>query len=238
MSIRKKLNETVGKIPYVGKALTKEIGIKEIGAMAIGAYMALINAVPALAADATVEVVSGADADSNVSTTIDTKLSGEIAKRANFFLRNRTSVGDDRIVNSFTSIDLSYVLGHGFDVVGETQYTAGAELDPRLGLQYFRDLGRGITAYALLTRNFSENPNTELTTVLGYARNLKGEWKLAGRWEQVVNISDRGYNYDLTRLRLGIGRGRFTAGPAADISGVFSGERPAYVLGGFVSVKF
>ncbi|PIN86837.1 hypothetical protein COV19_02425 [Candidatus Woesearchaeota archaeon CG10_big_fil_rev_8_21_14_0_10_44_13] len=212
--------------------------IKKIGMMAIGVYIALINAIPAKAADATVEIVSGADANSNVSTTIDTKLSGEIAKRANFFLRNRTTLDDSRMVGSFTSVDLSYALGKGFDAVAETQYVPGSELDARLGIQYFREAGKNLTAYALITRNFSENPNTEFTGVLGYTKGIGGKWKLAGRMEEVVNMTDNSYNYDLTRMRLGIGRGKFTIGPAADISGIGSGKRPTYVLGGFASVKF
>jgi len=238
MTIRKKLNKTAEKMPYVGKVLTKDISIKDIGIVGIGAYMALLNINPALGANATAEVVSGADANSNVSTTIDTKLSGEIAKRTNFFLRNRTSVRDDRTVDSFTVIDLSYALGHGFDAVAETQYAPGAELDSRLGIQYFREIGKNFTAYALVTRNFNENPNTELTGVLGYSKDINGKWKFVGRIEEVVNIADANYNYDLTRLRLGAGRGKFTIGPATDISEVGSGKKSTYMIGGSIGVKF
>lgn len=52
MSLRKKLNETVEKMPYIGKALAKEVGIKEIGTLGIAGYMALVNAIPSLAAEA------------------------------------------------------------------------------------------------------------------------------------------------------------------------------------------
>lgn len=238
MKIRKTINEKVGKLPYVGKALTSEIGMKEIGVTAIGAYMTLVSAMPALAADGSVEVISGVDGDNYASTTIDAKLSGEIAARTNFFLRNRISIDHESQTDSFTLIDLTYALGKGFDAVQETQFTAGAEMDPRLGIQYFRDIGRGFTAYALITRNFDENPNTELTTILGYEHDLKGNWKLMGKWEQIVNISDEVYNYDTARLRLGISKGKFTIGPAADISGIGSKEEPSYNVGGFVAVKF
>lgn len=237
MSLRKKLNETAEKIPYVGDVLAREIGIKEIGVAALGAYMVLVSAAPALAADASVELVSGVDADNYTHTTIDAKLSGELAKRTGIFLRNRTGIDSESMVNSFTCIDLTYALGKGFDAVGETQFSAGAEIDPRLGVQYFHKFRNGITTYALVTRNFNDDPNTELTGVLGYSGILKGEWKLMGRWEEIINIGDETYNYDTTRLRLGINRGRFSFGPALDISGIGSGERPTYIPGGFVQVK-
>lgn len=51
MKLREKLNENVEKIPGIGKLLTKEVGIKEIGILAIGAYMTLISALPASASD-------------------------------------------------------------------------------------------------------------------------------------------------------------------------------------------
>jgi len=49
MKLREKLNENAEKIPGIGRILTKEVGIKELGTLAIGVYMALVNAVPALA---------------------------------------------------------------------------------------------------------------------------------------------------------------------------------------------
>ncbi|MFC1732040.1 hypothetical protein ACFL6I_17115 [candidate division KSB1 bacterium] len=242
MKLIETLNEKVGKIPYVGKALTKEISVKDAvvaaGVTAIAGYMALVNAVSTLAVDGSVEIVSGVDNENYALTTIDAKLGGEIADRTNFFLRNRTTMDHDNMVDSFTLIDLSYNLGKGLDAVGEMQFVPGAETDYRLGMQYFHKFKKGVTAYALLTRNFTEEPNTELTTVLGYSRDIKGEWKLVGRVEGIINMADTCYNYDLTRLRLGIGKGRFLIGPAADISGLGSGEEPAYTAGGFVAVKF
>lgn len=52
MSLREKLNQTVEKAPCLGKALTREVSIKELGIAAIGTCMAFINAIPSLAAEA------------------------------------------------------------------------------------------------------------------------------------------------------------------------------------------
>src|SRR3989344_1879370 len=87
MAIRKKLNETVGKIPCIGDMLTTEVSAKGIAGFVIGSYMALVNAVPALAANVTVEGVSGED-----TGTLDTKVSGTIPGNIGYFFRNRTSI--------------------------------------------------------------------------------------------------------------------------------------------------
>jgi len=234
MPIRKKLNEVVGKIPCIGDILTTEVNSRGLAGLALGSYMALVNAVPALAANVTLEAVSGEQ-----TGTLDTKVSGTLPIKIGYFFRNRTSVNyeTDNQVGSFSLLDLTYPLVKGFDFVAEGQFTNGMPFDPRLGVQYFKGFKSGITAYALVTRNFSENPNTELTTVLGYTRDIDGKLKLVGRWEEIINIGDENYNYDTSRLRLGIGNGQVTVGPALDIFGIGSGERPTYAPGVFVQVK-
>lgn len=207
---------------------------KKIGIMAIGAYMALVNAVPVLAANVTVEGISGED-----SGTLDTKVSGTIPGNIGYFFRNRASVDyeNDNQVDSFSSLDITYPLGRGFDAVAEGQFTNGLPFDPRLGVQYFKDFKNGLTAYALITRDFNENPNTELTTVLGYSKDINGQWKLVGRWEEIINIGDETNNYDTTRLRLGIGKSGVVIGPSLDISDIGSEQGPEYFPGGFIQVK-
>lgn len=198
------------------------------------ASIAAAGSCPAKAANVAVEAVSG----ENIGT-LDTKVSGTLPGNVGYFCRNRTSVDYDADNNTsgFSLVDLTYPLGLGFDVVAENQFPDGASFDPRLGVQYFHDLDNGLTFYAMVTRDFNENPNTELTIVLGYIGDINGKLKLTGRWEQIENMGDKSYNYDLTRLRLGIGNDNITIGPALDISGVGSGARPTYAPGGFVQVK-
>ena len=47
MSIRKKLNDTMGRIPYLGNVLTTEINKKSLVVLAFGGYMTISSA-PAL----------------------------------------------------------------------------------------------------------------------------------------------------------------------------------------------
>ena len=135
------------------------------------AYLAAASLSPAKAANITLEAVSGEQ-----SGTLDTKINGTIPSNVGYFFRNRTSVDykTDNNVSSFSLLDISYPLGKGFDLVAEGQLPDGMPFDPRLGVQYFRGFDNGLTFYALLTRDFNENPNTELTTVLGYTRDING----------------------------------------------------------------
>lgn len=198
------------------------------------AYLVVGALNPAKAANVTIEAVSGED-----SGTLDTKISGNLPFKIGYFFRNRTSLNyeADNGVSAFSLLDITYPLGKGFDFVAEGQFATGASFDPRLGVQYFKGFKNGITAYALVTRNFNENPNTELTTVFGYTRDINGKLKLVGRIEEVVNIGDKIYNFDITRLRLGIGNGQVTIGPALDIFGIGSEQGPQYFPGGFITVK-
>ena len=198
------------------------------------AYLAVASRSPVNAANITVEAVSGED-----TGTLDTKVSGTISGNIGYFFRNRTSVDyeSDNQVDSFSLLDITYPLGKGFDFVAEDQFTSGMPFDPRLGMQYFKDFKNGLSAYALITRNFNENPNTELTTILGYSKDLDGKWKLVGRWEELINIGDKNYNFDATRLRLGIGINDIVIGPSLDISDIGSEQGPEYFPGGFMTVK-
>lgn len=198
------------------------------------AYLAAASLNPAKAANATVEAVSG-----EKTGTLDTKVSGTMPGKIGYFLRNRTNIDyqADNNVSEFSLVDLTYPLGKGFDLVAEGQFSCGVPFDSRLGVQYFKNLGEGITFYGAVTRNLDENPNTELTTVLGYSKDINGKLKLMGRWEEIINVGDKTYNYDISRLRLGIGNDDIMIGPALDISGVGSGERPTYVPGAFIQIK-
>ena len=197
----------------------------------------LYLASPSKAADVTVEAVATQD-----TATLDTKISGSLAPRFKYFCRNRTGVtyqndAGNNQVGSFTVVDLISVLGKGFDFLGEMQLPSGMEMDPRLGIQYFKKF-KNTSEYFLVTRDFKGNPNTEITNVIGLNLKLKGDWTLMGRWEEIVNLGDENYNFDLARLRLGAGYKKFAFGPAADISGIASGQKPNYQIGGFVQVKF
>lgn len=197
-------------------------------------YVVASSLNPAKAENITGEVVSG-----NQVGTLDTKINGTIYGNVGYFFRNRTNINyeNDNKTDSFSLLDITYPLRKGFDAVAEGQFQNGQPFDPRLGAQYFKNFNNGLSVYALITRNFNRNPNTEFTTVLGYTKNFDDKWKLVGRLEEIINIGDKNYNYDVTRLRLGIGKNEIIIGPSLDISGIESKEGPKYAPGGFITVK-
>ena len=164
------------------------------------------------------------------SMVLDTKSKGTLPYNIGYFMRNRTTLDyeNNNNANEFLNVDLTYPLGRGADFVFENQFTAGKPYDPRLGVQYFKDFENGLTFYILVTRNWGALPNTEITPVIGYERSINPRLRFAGRLEECVNIGDKKYNFDLTRLRLGIGNKDFIMGPALDVSGIGSGKRPEY----------
>ncbi|MFC1732833.1 hypothetical protein ACFL6I_21230 [candidate division KSB1 bacterium] len=215
--------------------------IKKIGTAAIGTYMALVNAVPALAADASVEVMHGTNTTTQAQTaTVDAKVMGSLGDRFGYFGRliETVDMANENEVGTFALMDLSCRLGKGFDVVGETQFIPGMEPDLRAGIQYFKKFENGIAVYALATRNFTEMPNTELVGLVTFNHKLNENLGLTGSVESVVNIGDTAYNFDSTKVRAGINYKGLKIGPAANISGLGTDGEPEVTVGGFVAKEF
>lgn len=190
----------------------------------------------AKAADVSVEIMS-----TDKNAVLDTKVSGTICGKVGYFARNLTNVDytsePGSQVSSFSLADMIYPLGKGFDIVAELQLPSGAQADPRLGVQYIKEIGKGGSAYFLATRNFSEEPNTETLLILDYSRTLDDNWSLRTGLEHVLNISDKGYNFDWQKFRLGLENKGFGFGAAVESSSLYSGN-PEIRLGGFISKKF
>ena len=177
------------------------------------------------------------------SSTSDIKANGTIPGGIGFFTRNRQTLDyDSETVNPFSVIDVSYPLplGDGFDALVEGQFTAGDSPDKRFGIQYFKKFGEeGKTgsAYALVSKRFAMDPNTEIVVKGTYTPTLIGDLTLLTQWESALNLNGSDRNYAVQRVRAGLGYKGLSGGIGVDVSTSAEGETEAGI-GGFVSTSF
>ena len=231
MTIRQKLNDTVSQIPYVGEILTAEINPKQLGMAAMAATIALSPT--AVNAGGSVEAMAG-----HQSTTIDTKISTEIAPRTNLFLRQMTTADYEGNVSFFGLANLSYNIVGGLDVVGEVQAAPGMGVIPRLGAQYFGQFG-DFAVYALATVKTMENPDGEFVVNLGYTPKLSENISLLANLENLTSVGEAGHNFSVQRLRAGITvQEKYQLGLGADLTEVGNEGTLDHNLGGFAGITF
>jgi hypothetical protein len=167
--------------------------------------LALLTAGEAYAGSA--EVMAGTTA-----STLDAKLSGDIASHAGFFLRSRTTVGYDGTVSAFELADVTYSLGKGFDVVAEVQMTTS--VIPRAGVQYYH--GNDIVAvYGLVT---VDTHYAELTVFVQYTPKITEKMSGFAKLETIQDVGLDGYVWGTERARLGVGIKGYKVGLATDIT--------------------
>ncbi|MBT3814144.1 hypothetical protein HOE37_02110 [Candidatus Woesearchaeota archaeon] len=230
MNIRKKLNDTVSKIPYVGNALTTEINPKGLATAAMAAIMAL-SPTPATAGGS-VELMAG-----NEAVTLDAKLFGELAPKTNLLARTRLTTDYENNLAPFTLVDLSYHLIGGLDVVVEMQFTPTDGFVARPGVQYFSKWN-DFSLFALGTVNVDENPTGEIITLMQYTPKLSDALKLITQIETVTNFGELGHNFSVERLRLGLGVGDYQFGAAGDLIQIGDDGELGYNVGGFFKKEF
>ena len=118
MKIKEKLTEKVSSV-------------KNLATAALLAATIALSPTPATAGGS-VELMAG-----HQSTTLDTKVSTEVAEKTGLFIRQMTTSTPEGEVSYFGLADLSYKLVGGLDVVGEIQAAPGMGVIPRAGLQHF-----------------------------------------------------------------------------------------------------
>ena len=217
----------------------------KLAAALMTTYLTGMALLPAQAANVEVEAMHGNTYNGQTEnvTTLDTKVGSNI-RNLGYFFRNITTAdhteyedGADNNVNAFSLVDLTYPLGAGFDAVGEIQLPAGAPADPRAGLQFCKSAD-DVLVYALATRNFTADPNTELVGLFRYTPAIKDDLKIFGQVEAIVKIGDKDYNFDSTKVRLGIDKDGNRIGVAGQINGLGTGNEPEYGLGVFAGKEF
>ena len=231
MTIRQKLNDAVGRTPYVGEILTTEISAKGLATAALAATIAL-SPMPAKA-DGSVEAMAG-----HKATTIDLKVSGEVAPRTGLFVREITTTDYEGNVSAFGLIDLSYKVIGGLDVVGEVQAAPGMGVIPRIGAQYFGQFG-DLAIYALGTVKAGEHPDGEFVTVIGYAPKLAEGVNLLTSLENLTSVGESGHQFSVQRARVGVTLAdKYQIGVGADLTEVGNEGTLDANVGGFAGLKF
>jgi len=183
-------------------------------------------------AGGSVEVMGG-----QANTTLDVKLSGEVAPRTGIFVRNRTTVDYNNQVSPFTLADLTFNIAGGLDAVAEVQMAPGMGAVPRLGVQYFKAFG-DFSVYGLATGKARENPNAEMIVLLRYMPRLSERIKGFAQVEALSDIGRTGHEYSTQRIRLGLDISGYRLGAAADLVETGNKAAMSYNMGGFVSKNF
>ncbi len=230
MDIREKLNDAVSRIPYVGELLTTEISARRLATAAIAATIALSPM--AANAEGSAEAMVG-----HQTTTIDTKVSAEVAPRTNMFLRQMTTSDYSGDVSFFGLADLSYNVVGGLDVVAEVQAAPGMGVIPRVGAQYFGEVG-DLTLYVLGTVKAGEKPDGEFVTIIGYAPKLAEGVDLLTSVEDLTSVGKEGHNFSVQRLRLGVTLAdKYQIGVGADLTEIGDEGTLETSVGGFIGLK-
>ena len=119
------------------------------------------------------------------STTVDTKVGGNFTLRTGYFLRNRTTSNYQGEVSNFGLLDLSANIVGGLDAVLETQAAPGMGVIPRLGVQYFRQIG-DLSLYGIAT--ISPALDVEGLVSATYAPKLSENTSLLLSGENITNV--------------------------------------------------
>ena len=210
--------------------------LEKLRKVATGAAIlaALAGGVPsASAADGSVEVMAG-----HKATTLDLKVSGEIAPKTGLFLRDIETIGYDGTVSHFGLADLSYEIAGGVGAVAEIQVAPGMGVVPRIGAQYFGKFG-DLSAYVLGTIKTAEHPDGEFMASLRYAPEVAKDVKLPISIEALTSVGEEGHKFSTQKIRAGIELGgKYEVGAGVDLLEVGKDGILEYSAGGFAGIKF
>lgn len=204
--------------------------------LAVGAAMiaALVGGTPqSKAAEGSLEVMAG-----QVATTIDLKVSGQIAPKTGLFLRGITTADYDGDVSHFGLADVSYNIVDGLDAVAEVQLASGMGVVPRVGAQYFGKFG-DVSIYTLATVKAMENPDGEFVVNLGYTPKLTEEVRLLTNLENLTSVGAEGHQFSTQKVRTGLTfQEKYQVGAGIDLTELGPKGELTYSAGGFVGLKF
>ncbi len=202
---------------------------------ATGAAIAATLALSPMAARAegSLELMAG-----HQTTTLDTKISAEVAPKTGLFIRQMTTTDYEGEVSTFGLADVSYKVVGGLDVVGEVQAAPGMGIIPRVGAQYFGQLG-DLTLYVLGTVKAGEKPDGEFVTAIGYSPKLAEGVSLLTSMENLTSVGESGHQFSVQRLRAGVTLAeKYQIGVGADLTEVGNEGTLDTNVGGFAGLKF
>lgn len=172
------------------------------------------------------------------ATVLDTRFFGELGPYTGFFTRNITSVNYDGNVDPFTLVDLSYLLSKNIAIVAETQLSPDSGFVLRGGWQYAHSV-EPFTASFLSTIGVQEAPTLEWAGLFSYTRPLGKSYTFGSRLEFAVNVAGgEVYNFSAERARVGLRKGDYSFGLAANLLQVGPELENSSNLGLFVGKAF
>jgi hypothetical protein len=210
------------------------MGLKKVG-IAAAIVAALGGGVPkASAADGSVEFMTGHEV-----ATLDLKVAEKLAPGMGLFVRGITSTSyDSGEVSPFCVVDISYDLGAGVGLVAEAQAAPGMGVVPRLGAQYFTELG-DVTIYALGTVKAMESPDGEVIVDVRYTPKVAEGVELLLGGEALTHFSEKGHDFSTQKLRAGVRLGeKYEVGAGVDLLETGKDGILDYSAGGFAGLKF
>ncbi len=187
-------------------------------------------------AGGSVELMAG-----NKNSTLDLKVGAEIAPKLQLFSRQISSLDYEWNVGHFGFASLGYNPWDGLSVLVQAQAIPGVGAAPRIGVEYFKQLGDfGLYGgVAGIVSDLQNNPKMEieLSAIVDYQPSLNENLQLATSVEAVTLLSpERGHDFSLQRLRLGLKTGKFEFGPALNLEE--TSDAVSYNVGGAVKVNF
>lgn len=208
---------------------------EKLRTFATGAAIAATLALSPMAARAegSIDAMAG-----HQSTTIDLKVSGEVAPKTGLFVREMTTADYEGKVSHFGLADLSYEIAGGVSAVAEIQAAPGMGVIPRVGAQYFGEVG-DLTLYVLGTVKAGEQPDGELVAVIGYTPELTEGVSLLTSIECLTSVGESGHQFSGQKLRAGVTlEDKYQIGVGADLTEVGEEGTLDASVGGFVGLKF
>ena len=206
--------------------------VASVTVLAAGIMAAPATARAAGVASGSIELMSGHE-----SSTLDTKLSVPLAKRASLFFRNRSTADYRSGVSPFTLLDLDYNVTDRFCLVCETQFTSENKNAYLAGFGYFRKTG---DFSLFVAPGVTLTDETTLTTqiILKYTPPINRTTHLLARLELFSTEDGVGQLGTISRARLGVERGGYNAGFAIDASRFRGTGRTDRNIGVFLQKDF
>ncbi len=183
------------------------------------------------AAQGSLEVMAGES-----QATTDLIAYDSLGKQFGFIFRNRNTVDYESGNSSFSLVDLTYSLGKGIDLITESQFIDGNDVDQRFGAKYFNSHG-DFSIFALGTFGFNKENNFEADVVFQYNPQI-GRIPLRSSLEILTNVGDDGNNFTHERVRLGVGKNDYSGGLALDCAQIGKEFDSSYVIGLYLKKDF
>lgn len=172
----------------------------------------------------------------NRNVTLDLRVSTELVPRLQLVTAHISSINYNNEVNYFGFISFGYNVWGGLSVLAQAQAISGVRASPRLGLEYFQQIG-DLGIYGEVASIIQESSQIELLANVNYKPKLTENLRLVLGLESATLFSpERGYDFSTQRLRAGLGVNKFEFGSAINL--VETSENVDYNLGGFVKVNF